>query len=40
MVGNIVAVNPEAGVVTVTVEMFGRENNVELTFEQVHKINQ
>ncbi len=40
MVGNIVAVNPEAGVVTVTVEMFGRENNVELSFEQVHKINQ
>ena len=40
MVGNIVAVNPEAGVVTVTVEMFGRENNVELTFEQVDKIYQ
>ncbi len=40
MIGNIVTVNPEAGVVTVTVEMFGRENNVELTFEQVHKISQ
>lgn len=40
MVGSVVAVNPEAGVVTVTVEMFGRENNVELEFGQVHKINQ
>ena len=40
MIGNIVTVNPEAGVVTVTVEMFGRENNVELTFEQVDKISQ
>ncbi len=38
MVGSVVAVNAEAGLVTVTVEMFGRENNVELTFEQVHKI--
>jgi len=38
MVGDVVAVNAEAGVVTVTVEMFGRENNVELTFEQIHKI--
>ncbi len=38
MIGNVVAVNPEASVVTVTVEMFGRENNVELSFEQVHKI--
>lgn len=38
MVGLVVAVNAEAGLVTVTVEMFGRENNVELTFEQVHKI--
>ncbi len=38
MVGDVVAVNAEAGVLTVTVEMFGRENNVELTFEQVHKI--
>ncbi len=40
MVGQVVAVNPEAGIVTVTVEMFGRENNVELTFEQVHKVQQ
>ena len=38
MIGNVVAVNAEAGLVTVTVEMFGRENNVELTFEQIHKI--
>ena len=37
-VGTVVAVNPEAGVVTVVVEMFGRENNVELSFEQIHKI--
>ncbi len=40
MIGDVVAVNPEAGIVTVTVEMFGRENNVELTFEQVHKVQQ
>lgn len=38
MVGSVVAVNAEAGVLTVTVEMFGRENNVELSFEQVRKI--
>ncbi|MBP3431407.1 MAG: transcription termination/antitermination factor NusG [Clostridia bacterium] len=38
MIGTVVAVDAEAGVVTVTVEMFGRENNVELSFEQVHKI--
>lgn len=38
MIGNVVAVNAEAGLVTVTVEMFGRENNVELSFEQIHKI--
>lgn len=40
MIGNVVSVNAEAGIVTVTVEMFGRENNVELEFGQVHKINQ
>ena len=38
MIGTVVAVNAEAGLVTVTVEMFGRENNVELTYEQVHKV--
>lgn len=38
MIGNVVSVNAEAGLVTVTVEMFGRENNVELSFEQIHKI--
>ncbi|MBQ7327538.1 MAG: transcription termination/antitermination factor NusG [Clostridia bacterium] len=39
MVGDVVSVNAEAGIVTVSVEMFGRENNVELEFGQVHKIN-
>ncbi|MDE6583676.1 MAG: transcription termination/antitermination protein NusG [Clostridia bacterium] len=38
MIGNIVSVNAEGGLVTVSVEMFGRENNVELEFSQVHKI--
>ena len=38
MIGTVVAVNAEAGIVTVTVEMFGRENNVELSFEQIHKV--
>lgn len=38
MIGNVVAVNAEGGLVTVSVEMFGRENNVELEFSQVHKI--
>ena len=38
MIGTVVAVNAEAGLVTVTVEMFGRENNVELPFEQIHKV--
>ena len=38
MVGNVVSVNAENGIVTVAVEMFGRENNVELEFSQVHKI--
>lgn len=38
MVGSVVSVNAEAGLLTVSVEMFGRENNVELSFEQVHKI--
>ena len=39
IVGDVVSVNAEAGIVTVSVEMFGRENNVELEFGQVHKIN-
>lgn len=38
MIGTVVSVNPEAGLVTVTVEMFGRENNVELGFDKVHKV--
>lgn len=39
MVGTVVAVAPEAGTLTVKLEMFGRENNVELSYEQVHKVN-
>ena len=39
MVGKVIAVNPDNNQLTVAVEMFGRENKVELTFEQVHKIN-
>ena len=39
MVGKVVAVNTDNNQLTVAVEMFGRENKVELTFEQVHKIN-
>ena len=38
MIGTVVAVNAEAGLVTVTVQMFGREKNVELPFEQIHKV--
>ena len=38
MVGKVIAVNPDNNQLTVAVEMFGRENNVELTFEQVHKV--
>ncbi len=39
MVGEIVAVNPEMNVLTVNVEMFGRETSVDLQFSQVRKIN-
>ena len=39
MIGKVVAVNLDNNQLTVAVEMFGRENKVELTFEQVHKIN-
>ncbi len=39
MVGTVVSVAPEAGTLTVKLEMFGRENNVELSYEQVHKVN-
>ncbi len=38
MVGTVVSVNADAGLVNVTVEMFGRENNVELEISQVRKI--
>ncbi len=37
MTGTVVSLNPEADQLTVSVEMFGRENKVELSFEQVHK---
>ena len=40
MIGRVTAVNPDNNQLTVAVEMFGRENNVELTFEQVHKVQQ
>lgn len=40
MIGTVVSVNAEAGIVTVSVEMFGRENNVELSYEQIHKVQQ
>lgn len=39
MIGEITAVNPEMNVLTVNVEMFGRETAVDLEFAQVHKIN-
>ena len=39
MVGKVIAVNPDNNLLTVAVEMFGRENNVELAFDQVHKVN-
>ncbi len=38
MIGTVVAVNLDSGLVTVSVEMFGRENNVELSLEQIHKV--
>lgn len=39
MVGQVVATNPEANLLTVNVEMFGRETSVDLQFNQVRKIN-
>ena len=39
MVGEVVAVNPDANILTVNLEMFGRETSVELQFAQVRKIN-
>lgn len=39
MIGSVVAVNTDAGLVTVSVEMFGRENNVELEYGKIRKIN-
>jgi len=39
MIGTVVAVDTDTQKIKVTVEMFGRENNVELEFGQVRKIN-
>ena len=38
MIGLVTAVNPEMNLLTVAVEMFGRETAVDLAFSQVHKI--
>jgi len=38
MIGTVVSVDTENQKVVVSVEMFGRENNVELEFGQVHRI--
>ena len=38
MIGTVVSVDTENQKIVVVVEMFGRENNVELEFGQVHKI--
>lgn len=40
MVGKVSAVNTEAGTITASIEMFGRETDVELEFSQVRKANQ
>lgn len=40
MVGQVAAVNAESSVLTVSLEMFGRETSVELAFDQVRKINE
>lgn len=39
MIGQVVATNPDMGILTVSVEMFGRETSVDLEFSQVRKIN-
>lgn len=39
MIGQISAVNPDMNIITVNVEMFGRETAVDLEFAQVRKIN-
>ena len=39
MVGQVTAVDTDNQKITVSVEMFGRENNIELEFGQVRKIN-
>lgn len=40
MVGTVTTVNTETGVVSLIVEMFGRETNVDVELSQVRKINQ
>ena len=39
MTGKVVSVDTENQKLVVVVEMFGRENNVELEFGQVRKLN-
>lgn len=39
MIGSVTAVNTDMNILTVLVEMFGRETAVDLAFAQVHKIN-
>ena len=39
MIGKVVALNPETNVVSATVEMFGRETQVDLGYAQVRKVN-
>ncbi len=39
MIGDVTVVDPENNVLTVNVEMFGRETSVDLGFAQVRKIN-
>ena len=39
MVADVTAVNPDMNVITVNVEMFGRETAVDLAFSQVRKLN-
>ena len=39
MIGKVVALNPETNIVSATVEMFGRETQVDLGYAQVRKVN-
>lgn len=40
MVGTVAAVDADGDIVTVKVEMFGRENSVDLHYDQIHKISE